>query len=189
LIRRRAAGETFRAVDYGVAHTTLVRYFGRPEVARQLKEGVSQLRVEQRALADRRSAARRLEQQLRREAREQAARERDSARRPPASRSGIRVRRSGARDPYEAWLDEHERPAVLTGADRYSQNDRTAAAAVAAGGGLQAVIDATGLQTVDNVVRLIDPAILKQALDNDLSGTRNLRRCSHQARRRTRRVA
>jgi hypothetical protein len=39
---------------------------------------------------------------------------------------------------------------------------------VAAGGGLQAVIDATGLRTVDNVVRLLDPVILKQALDNDV---------------------
>jgi hypothetical protein len=56
----------------------------------------------------------------------------------------------------------------LTRAEKYSQNDRNAAAAVAGGGGLQAVIDVTGLRTVDNVVRLIDPAILKQALDNDV---------------------
>jgi hypothetical protein len=43
-----------------------------------------------------------------------------------------------------------------------------AASAVAAGGGMQAVIDATGLRTLENVVSLIDPAILKQALDNDV---------------------
>jgi len=39
---------------------------------------------------------------------------------------------------------------------------------VAEGGGIQAVIDATGLSSLDNVTRLIDPAILKQAYDNDL---------------------
>jgi hypothetical protein len=33
---------------------------------------------------------------------------------------------------------------------------------------MQAVIDATGLRTLENIVRLIDPAILKQALDNDV---------------------
>jgi hypothetical protein len=40
LLCRRAAGEPLRrlAVDYGVAHTTLGRYFARPEVARQLRE-------------------------------------------------------------------------------------------------------------------------------------------------------
>ena len=52
LIRRRAAGEPLRelASDYDdVAHTTLGRYFKRPEVAKQL-------RAEQRAAAARRSA-------------------------------------------------------------------------------------------------------------------------------------
>ncbi|MDP9244515.1 MAG: hypothetical protein M3O77_05480, partial [Chloroflexota bacterium] len=39
LIRRRAAGEPLRTLarDYQVAHTTLARYFHRPEVARQLR--------------------------------------------------------------------------------------------------------------------------------------------------------
>ena len=38
LIRRRAAGEPLRelASDYDVEHTTLGRYFKRPEVAKQL---------------------------------------------------------------------------------------------------------------------------------------------------------
>jgi len=38
LVRRRAAGESLRALarDYQVAHTTLARYFRRPQVARQL---------------------------------------------------------------------------------------------------------------------------------------------------------
>jgi hypothetical protein len=40
LVRRRAAGETLRplAGDYGVAHTSLYRYFQRPEVARHLRQ-------------------------------------------------------------------------------------------------------------------------------------------------------
>jgi hypothetical protein len=33
---------------------------------------------------------------------------------------------------------------------------------------MQAVIEPTGLRTLENVVRLIDPAILKRALDNDV---------------------
>jgi hypothetical protein len=40
LLPRRAAGEPLRrlAAEYGVAHTTLGRWFARPEVARQLRE-------------------------------------------------------------------------------------------------------------------------------------------------------
>jgi hypothetical protein len=40
LVRRRAAGESLRrlAADNGVAHTTLARWFRRPEVAGQLRE-------------------------------------------------------------------------------------------------------------------------------------------------------
>jgi len=39
LLRRRAAGETLRAlaVDYQVAHTSLGRWFKRPQVASQLR--------------------------------------------------------------------------------------------------------------------------------------------------------
>jgi hypothetical protein len=56
----------------------------------------------------------------------------------------------------------------LTRVDLYSWNDDTAARVVAAGGGMKAVIDATGLHTRENVLGLIDPAILVRALDNDL---------------------
>jgi hypothetical protein len=40
LVSLRAAGETLRALgrEYGVAHTTLVRYFRRPEVVRELAQ-------------------------------------------------------------------------------------------------------------------------------------------------------
>jgi hypothetical protein len=87
LIRRRAAGEPLRQLkpDYDVAHTTLGRYFERPEVAKQIKQAAVQLRAEQRAEAARRSAKRRLEQEVRRKAREQAAREREDARRARAA--------------------------------------------------------------------------------------------------------
>jgi hypothetical protein len=114
-------------------------------------------------------AERRLERELRRKAKEEAARERADARRASiavAERSSS-LRRP--RNPYEAWLDEHDAPRrPLTRADLHSPNDEIAAGVVAAGGGMQAVIDATGLRTRDNVVSVIDPSILKQALDNDV---------------------
>ena len=126
LVRRRAAGETLRALaaDYGVAHTTLARYFARPEVASQLRRQARALRAEQRA-------ARRAERQVREQAKAQAA------------------------------------LARLLRADLHSPNDHAAARAVADGGGLQAVIEATGLRTRKNVLTLIDPAILVRAFDND----------------------
>jgi hypothetical protein len=69
--------------------------------------------------------------------------------------------------PTRAWLDEREASRPLTRADLHSQNDETAAHVVAAGGGMQAVIDATGLHTRENVLGLIDPGILAHAFDND----------------------
>jgi len=68
---------------------------------------------------------------------------------------------------YAQWLDERDARVPLTRADRYSANDDAAARVVAAGGGMQAVIEATGLRTRENVDRLIDPAILDQARHND----------------------
>jgi hypothetical protein len=99
LVRRRVAGETLRvlAADYGVAHTTLGRYFARPEVVRQLHEAGQ---GERRAAATRRAAGRRAEQAIRRRAKEQAA----LAHRP---------RRSGE----AAWLDECDRRLPLLRAD------------------------------------------------------------------------
>ena len=171
LIRRRAAGESLRdiASDYQVAHTTLLRYFERPEVAKEVRQVAKELRAAEKVVADRRVAERRLEQEVRRKAREQAARERADVRRARAvvAESSSPLRRP--RDPYEAWLDGHDAPRQpLTRADLYSRNDEIAAGVVAAGGGMQAVVEATGLRTRDNVVSVIDPSILKQALDNDL---------------------
>jgi hypothetical protein len=73
LFRRRAAGETLRelASDYGVSHTSLSRYFKRPEAVRELKRAEQLLRLEQRAE----------EARFRAELRMQAARQRDELRR------------------------------------------------------------------------------------------------------------
>ena len=170
LIRRRAAGEPLRelALNYDVTHTTLLRYFERPDVARQVKLAERQLRAEQRVAADRRAAERRLEREVRRNASEQAARERREARTTRTAVLETTSRRRGARSDYEAWLDERDARTPLTRADLHSPHDETAVRVVASGGGMQAVIEATGLRTLKNVVNLIDPAILKQALDNDV---------------------
>jgi hypothetical protein len=162
LLRRRAAGEPLRelACDYDVAHTTLGRYFERPEVAKQLREAAKRLRAEQRA-------KRRLEREVRRMAKEQAAAERKQAGRARAAARERSSRRGGVRSPCEAWLDERDARQPLTRSDLHSRADETAARIVAAGGGSEAVIEATGLRTLKNVARLIDAAILKRAFDND----------------------
>jgi hypothetical protein len=167
LIRRRAAGERLRelASDYDVAHTTLGRYFERPEVKKQLGEAAKQLRVAQRALAARRSVEGRAEQEVRRKAKVQARAEREQAR--AVATLAKRTSRRPARTPYEAWLDERDARVPLTRADLHSGHDVTAARVVAQGGGIQAVIDATDLRSLNNVVNLIDPDILSKAYDND----------------------
>jgi hypothetical protein len=166
LIRRRAAGEPLRqlASDYGVAHTTLGRYFERPELAKQVREAAKQLRAE----AARRSAERRrLEREVRGKAREQVAAERKQARSARAAALELSSRRRRAHSPEEAWLDERDARQPPTRADLYSRADEAAARVVAAGGGSEAVIEATGLRTLENVAQLIDPVIVTRALDND----------------------
>jgi hypothetical protein len=167
LIRRRAADEPLRelASDYNVAHTTLGRFFERPDVARQLRQARQELRAGERALAKRRSAERRLELEIRRKAKEQAATELEQAR--AAAAITERARRRRPRTGYEGWLDERDARVPWTRADLHSGHDQTAARIVAEGGGIQAIIEATDLRTLDNVTRSIDPAILAQAYDND----------------------
>jgi hypothetical protein len=79
-----------------------------------------------------------------------------------AAASAHRPRRSA----YAAWLDEHDTPLPPLRADLRSGNDELAARAVEAGGGIEAVIEATGLRTRENALRAIDPAILVRAFDN-----------------------
>jgi hypothetical protein len=167
LIRRRAADEPLRdlACDYNVVHTTLGRFFERPDVARQLRQARQELRAGERALASRRSAERRLEQEVRRKAKEQAAVELEQAR--AAAGMTERAQRRRPRTDYEAWLDERDARVPLTRADLHGGHDQTAARVVAEGGGIQAIIEKTDLRSLDNVVRLIDPAILTRAYDND----------------------
>ena len=133
-----------------------------------MKLAERQLRAEQRVATDRRAAERLLEREVRRKALEQAERERREVRTARTAMLKTTPRRRVARSDYEAWLDERDARTPLTRADLRSPNDDTAARVVASGGGMRAVIDATGLRTLENVVSLIDPAILKQALDNDM---------------------
>jgi hypothetical protein len=77
-------------------------------------------------------------------------------------------RRRPPRDQYEALLNENDAPRrPPTRADLHSQHDETAKRVVAAGGGTQAVTDATDLRTLKQVADLLDPATLTQAFDND----------------------
>ena len=143
-----------------------------------------------RAAALAQKAGRRAEQERARRLRDDAiatARGRpelSQPRSPPASPPteggdiGGRRRRRGGRIPnlaglgssqaaYEAWLDEHDARVPLTRSDLRSPADDAAEQAVAAGGGVEAVIEATGLRTRENVLNLIDPAILERAQHND----------------------
>jgi transcriptional regulator with XRE-family HTH domain len=90
----------------------------------------------------------------RRAARRRAAIEQQNAARRPELRSeqdpdrepDPAGRRSAARanqSEYARWLDERDARVPLTRADLHSHSDRVAASAVAAGGGMQAIIEAT----------------------------------------------
>jgi hypothetical protein len=89
-----------------------------------------------------------------------------ASRRHPAG-AGRSAARRLRRSAYEAWLDERDARQPLTRADLRSRSDELAECAVASGGGIEAVIEATGLRTRENVLRLIDPAILVLAFDNE----------------------
>jgi hypothetical protein len=160
LFRRRAAGATLRqlAADYGVSHTTLGRFFARPEARSQLREASRLLRAERKADAAAARNQRRLEQQLRRTAGGQARAERAQARHHRAVAAGIAARRRSrpsAQSGHADLLDEHDLRQPLSRADLYSRNDSTAAAIVAAGGGIEALLEATGLRSRENLFGLI----------------------------------
>ena len=121
LIRRRAAGEPLRdlARDYDVAHTTLSRYFGRPEVKKQLKQAGMQLRSEQRQLWARRAAERRLEQEVRQRADEQVTTEREQERRYRKDLADWSRRRPGGSGDA-ALLHERDAPWLQLTRDQHS---------------------------------------------------------------------
>jgi lambda repressor-like predicted transcriptional regulator len=158
LLERIAAGESLRSLgrEKGVAHTTLSRRLQRPEGVVERRAVEQRLRLEQK----RRSAKERLlEKELRRQAREQAARDRKRNRWPKPTQC--------RRSEFEAWLDQRDEPRGLASTDRMSINDELSAQTVTAGGGVQELIEATGLRTRLNVYQSIDPQIVALALAND----------------------
>jgi lambda repressor-like predicted transcriptional regulator len=169
LILRRAAGESLRdlARDYGVAHTTLSRYFARPPVKNQIKEAAKQLRAGQRQLRNRRSSERRLEREVRQRAKQQAALERERKRRYRAEFAQWHADRP-ARGTHATWLHDRYQPQLQLVSDLHSTYDYEALQVVAAGGGTQALLAATELTTLEAAARQIDPVILAQAFDNDM---------------------
>jgi transposase-like protein len=108
----------------------------------------------------RRTAERRMEREIRRKAKQEAALARSFRVNP------VNPPRA-TRSPYEAWLDERDARRPLLREDLHTQSDKLAAGAVENGCGIDAVIEATGLRTLENVVRNIDPAILVRAYDYD----------------------
>jgi hypothetical protein len=129
-------------------------------VQRELAAAERAIRAEERAMKARRAAEQRIEREIRRKAKEEAAHARSLTVKPPG-------RRRPSRSPYAAWLDERDSRRPLLRQDLRSRSDDLAERAVEAQGGIDAVIEATGLRTLDNVVRAIDPAILVRAYDND----------------------
>jgi hypothetical protein len=165
LFDRRVAGESLRAIapDYGVEHTTLGDFFRRPDGVLGLEEAGGRL---QAARSARQATERELQQGVRKRAEQDA--KRDGELKAWARR---RPRRSG----YEGWLDEHDAPKGGHSRDRYSVNDDSAEAAVAAGGGVEQVINETGLRTRENALRNVDAQIMRRALANDIKFPSNAR--------------
>jgi len=162
LFDRRVAGESLRAIapDYGVEHTTLGDFFCRPDGVLGLEEARGRLQAARKA---RQAAELELIKHVRKRARED--KERDG-------RLEAWARRRSRRSSYE---DEHDAPKGSHSRAGYSQSDDTAEAVVAAGGGLEQVIEATGLRTPDNALRNIDAQIMQRALANDTRFPSNTR--------------
>jgi hypothetical protein len=166
LYDRRVAGESLRAIapDYGVVHTTLSDFLRRPEAVLGLEDARRRLEAERKA---RHAMLRSLEQDVRRWAREDEARDRqlEAWKLPGGSQPSDQI----------DWLNLHDAPRGLTSRQRYSTNDCTAAGIVDSGGGVEQVIDATGLRSRENVLRGIDAQIMRRALANDTTFPSNAR--------------
>ena len=89
LFRRRAAGETVRelAPDYHVSHTTLSRFFARPEARKELKQAEQLHRAAQRAAHAHFRAEQKAEREALQRAEQQSASLSESFRRDDASAS------------------------------------------------------------------------------------------------------
>ena len=143
LFDRIAAGESVRSVarERGIAHSTLLRGLRTAEGAAGLRTAKQCLRLERKRRSAEGAKERRIEKELPRRAREQAARDREVGTQTGTPEWKIRV----------------------------SQNDVLAAEAVAAGGGIQELIEATCLRTRLQVYELIDPQIVQSAREHDRS--------------------
>ena len=139
LVERIAAGESSRSVgrETCYAHTTLGRRLRRPEGASELCAAELRRRLEKKRRSAEQAKERPLERELRRQSRERAAR------------------------------DSQLNAGGLSSRDRFSRNDELAAEAVTAGGGVEELIEATGLPTRLNVYESVDPQIVVAALGND----------------------
>jgi hypothetical protein len=149
LFRRRAAGEPLRslAADYGLAHTTLSRFFARPEARRALREAEQLNETQARAAQARWQAQQRAARQARatRTPVQPAAAARpqsqpplstpatvDAARERPAARAARPARRAGGRSErfsYADWLDERDARAAPA-PDRVELHDKHGRAVV-----------------------------------------------------------
>ena len=78
------------ARDYDVSHTTLSRYFRRPDVSKQLQQAEQLARAERRAAEARWRAEQKAAREARRSAKQRkVAEERSAAGRPPAAASAL----------------------------------------------------------------------------------------------------
>jgi hypothetical protein len=158
LFDRRAAGESLRSLarEYEVNHTSLVRFFRRPEAALALGEARRRLQKERKA---RQENERRLVRYVQTRARQDQKRDQLLLAWTPPKRLHL--------SEEMVRLDANDAPRGLTSRQRYSENDDKAAEVVASGGGAEQVLEATGLRTLENVLRNIDPQIMRAALAND----------------------
>jgi lambda repressor-like predicted transcriptional regulator len=165
LFDRRVAGESLRALarDYGVEHSTLMDFFRRPDGVLGLEEAHRRLQGARRAG---KATERELQQNVRKRAREDMKHDR---------RLKAWARRRTRRSDYEGWLDERDGPRGLSSRERFSVNDDLAEAVVEAGGGVEQVIDVTGLRTRENALHGVDPQIMRSALANDAKFPSNAR--------------
>jgi hypothetical protein len=165
LYDRCVAGESLHSLapDYGVVHSTLSRHFRKPEAVLELREARRRLQAERRA---RRAEERSLEQEVRSRAREDAEHDRQLE-----AWKRHRPRRSG----YAGWLDAHDAPRGLHSRARYSESDHVAETVVAAGGGVEQIIDATPLRGRENILRNIDAQIMRRGVENDSKFPANAR--------------
>jgi hypothetical protein len=135
-------------------------YCRRPEVVARVGELRRRQQAERTALKEQRALERRAEKEVR--ARADAEAKLDEAH--EAWRRSAKPRR---RSEEEVWLDERDAPPGVPSWERWSINDEEAEKTIAAGGGVEEVMQATGFRTRLAVYESIDPQIVVRAMRND----------------------